>query len=231
MLVKLCVESAGSMVYEIPTASLTSPHVSLQNWISHVSNNTAAETLFNSLSVSFVKIQFLSPITWMVPWQKGSIPRKLVFLIPIKSKYEVCENHLFLNSESGGAWSGGGGGTNCSGRRQLLPRNGRKKKKKSPVRLSVEVPKPWVGTSTDRWTDKWINIVDVCWSTYLDSFAILLNLVCHVHIKQSKLDFVGFIVSKLTWGAKLDWDKLDPLIVHFKRSRTFFLSCTLDSLF
>jgi hypothetical protein len=27
----------------------------------------------------------------------------------------VCENHLLLNSESGGTWSGGGGGTNCSG--------------------------------------------------------------------------------------------------------------------
>ncbi len=44
---------------------------------------------------------------------------------------------------------------------------------------------------------------------------------CATH-ETKKIKFCWIHVFKLRWGAQLDWDKLDPLIIHFKRSHTFF---------
>jgi hypothetical protein len=73
----------------------------------------------------------------------------------------------------------------------------------------------------------------VCWSlSYLDSFTYFWIWCAMCTHKTKQIRFCWIHVFELTWGAKLDWDKLDPLIIHFKRSHTsFFGSHTLYSLF
>jgi hypothetical protein len=66
----------------------------------------------------------------------------------------------------------------------------------------------------------------VCWSlVYLDSFTYFWICRAMCTHKTKQIRFCWIHVFKLTCGAKLDWDILDPLIIH--RSHTFFFGHTL----